>query len=232
MKKGFTLIEVLTVIIILGVLSLIIIPNVMTIVDKKQKDLYKAQIKEIESNAKLWAETNLNFLSKTNAGDEYTIYLGQLKLAGFTSKDIKNPINDECFSNDTPIKLTILENSIEYYVVDNVNESNNVDNCDFPGQNEFIELSLYGKKESINYEMDLQRSGEYNEPGWYIIKNGLPISNVTVTKTIESYKDQVLTVVNSVDSNADVDYYIIRYTYEDPDVNRTFTQERKINLVD
>ena len=60
MRKGFTLVELLAVIIILGIILLIIVPNVAGILNRSQERLNEEQIREIESAAKQWGLRNLN----------------------------------------------------------------------------------------------------------------------------------------------------------------------------
>jgi len=53
-KNGFTLIEMLVVVIIIGVVLGIAIPSVVNLIEKKGKDEYNVQIKLIESATELY----------------------------------------------------------------------------------------------------------------------------------------------------------------------------------
>ena len=62
MKKGFTLAELLGVIIILGVIALITFPIVNRNIRESQEQLYATQLEEIELAAEKWAYKNVDLL--------------------------------------------------------------------------------------------------------------------------------------------------------------------------
>ena len=91
-KNGFTLIEVLGVIILLGVLSVIVVPVVRdSIKQSKIKSLDKQKSVIVES-AKNWVADNLDELEE----DYLTVNIDTLKQTGFLeNKEIINPVNKE-----------------------------------------------------------------------------------------------------------------------------------------
>ncbi len=121
MKKGFTLAELLGVIIILGALMLIIIPLVSTAIKNADEDLYNSQIESIKLALEIWASDN----QKPNDGEYITLSLSQLKEAGLVELDIRNPITKELFPNDMILKITNNNGIVEYTV--NENGSNTKD---------------------------------------------------------------------------------------------------------
>lgn len=73
-KKGFTLVELLAVIVILGVLTAIAVPSVLGISKKIKSNMYDSKIKTIEVAAELWADDHKSdCLSQIN-----TLKVGQL----------------------------------------------------------------------------------------------------------------------------------------------------------
>lgn len=91
MKKGFTLIEVLGVIVVLGIIALITVP----VIDNLIKD---SREKAYQQNKDYILHTALQYSSEYDLGyssDEKTLALQTLKNAGLLEdKDIRNPIND------------------------------------------------------------------------------------------------------------------------------------------
>lgn len=121
MKKGFTLTELLGVIVILGALMLVIIPLVSTAIKNADEDLYNSQIESIKLSLESWMSDN----QKPNEGEYITLSLSQLKEAGLVELDIRNPITKELFPNDMILKITNNNGIVEYTV--NENGSNTKD---------------------------------------------------------------------------------------------------------
>ena len=88
-KKGFTLAELLAVIIVLGLLSLIVIPNVITAIKTSKDTIYKAQINSIIEGAKMWASDNASSMPENDETIKLTLY--QLKIGAYVDLSIKNP---------------------------------------------------------------------------------------------------------------------------------------------
>ena len=66
MKKGFTLVEVIAVVTILGVILLLISPNIIDSVRNSKKRAYERQILSIEQAAERWAVDNSHLITEDN----------------------------------------------------------------------------------------------------------------------------------------------------------------------
>lgn len=66
-KKGFTLIEVLSVIIIISLIGLIIVPTVINTINKSKINAYNNQVDTIKAAARLWSNDHTSELSETQA---------------------------------------------------------------------------------------------------------------------------------------------------------------------
>lgn len=113
--KGFTLVEVLGVIIILGIISLIIYPIVDNSIKENKESLYNTQLEKIKDAALGWSYTNVNMLP-IDEGGTITITLLELKKAGLVELDIRNPKTGELLPNDMIITITYKNNNYEINV--------------------------------------------------------------------------------------------------------------------
>lgn len=96
-KNGFTLIEVLAVIIILGVIGLIVMPVVTNSLKESKDELLEVQLTNIKEAAKTWSADNINKLPTIKDGSK-NITLEKLQNEGYIDEGIKNPKTDELFN--------------------------------------------------------------------------------------------------------------------------------------
>ena len=91
MKKGFTLMELLAVIIVLSILSVIVFPNAVKIINKSKENLYQAQLRDLEIVTKNFSLDHKELLDKNYLNDIY-ISLSTLKKSRYLEENIiKNP---------------------------------------------------------------------------------------------------------------------------------------------
>ena len=120
-KNGFTLVELLAVIIILGLLSLIVVPTVTNSIKNYRNELYEVQKSNIEDAARVWASDNLEQLP-TQSGETKKLTLKFLQDEGLVEEDIKDPRNKKKFDVDSTT-VTITKNGNAYtYTVELVTE--------------------------------------------------------------------------------------------------------------
>lgn len=116
MKKGFTLIEVLAVIVLLGMVSLIIYPNVNKIVSEQRNNIKKDNI---ESFIKAAKEYSLLHESELLGNENYSVSLQTLKNEGLIQDKkyyYKNVEMNGC--------ITVVYDSIKQ-----INNYEYIDNC-------------------------------------------------------------------------------------------------------
>ena len=123
-KNGFTLVELIAVIVILGLLALIANSSVVNVVKNSKSDLYNTQLKLIESAAESWGNDNLDKLP--NDGECKYLTLANLKNYGLMEEEIINPKTNKEFSDNLYIKINSKVNSsgmlkTTYKVDDNIN---------------------------------------------------------------------------------------------------------------
>ncbi len=115
MKKGFSLVELLAVIVILGIIGLIVVPAVDRFINNSDQMAYDAAISSIVESTKNWEADNVNVLPKSHM-DSYEVYLDQLIAGNYVRTDLVNPKTGEPFPNDLRVIITNHHGSHRYEV--------------------------------------------------------------------------------------------------------------------
>lgn len=99
-RKGFTLVELLAVLVVLAVISTIAFPIVNNMIDAAEEKAYEQQIKTIQKAAKNWEADNSNLLIEIDENDEMVniscyVTLDRLKYEGYLENvETIDPIDD------------------------------------------------------------------------------------------------------------------------------------------
>ncbi|MDD2378219.1 MAG: prepilin-type N-terminal cleavage/methylation domain-containing protein [Bacilli bacterium] len=94
MKKGFTLIEVIAIIVILGIIGIIIVPTLTDTLASSRQKVRENQIETLEKAADKWVLYNENILNANNGYYELQLY--ELVESGLIkSEDIIDPTTNE-----------------------------------------------------------------------------------------------------------------------------------------
>lgn len=101
-KEGFTLVELLGVIVLLGIISLVIIPKVGDTITNSKNTAYEVQITNIKKGISDYI-IDKNILQEDGS---ITIKLGSIKQAGYLPISIKNPISKKNISNESLALVT------------------------------------------------------------------------------------------------------------------------------
>ena len=123
-KKGFTLIELMAVIVILSVIALITTPIVINTISSVRNELSKEQKQIIENAARMWGVKNLSVDESGNpiydSDAINSITIDELQTAGFLEKkDIKNISEEELESAGVCISY---DKQFIYKFTENINE--------------------------------------------------------------------------------------------------------------
>lgn len=103
-KKGFTLAELIGVIVVLALICLITVPSITSVLKDNKKSLCKTQLDNVIAAARNYASENLLSMPANN-GDTKKITIQELIDSGFIGENIENPVTKENF--DTEIEITI-----------------------------------------------------------------------------------------------------------------------------
>lgn len=120
MKKGFTLIELIAVIVVLGIIALIATTAVMGLLKKNTESLYATQVEIIESAAKKWVVANSGYLPSD--GSDYSLQLTKLVSDGYLDDgDVLDPRNKKPINGYVNIYF---DSGVNQYKIKLINEDN------------------------------------------------------------------------------------------------------------
>lgn len=112
MKKGFTLIEVIAVIVIMGVILALTLPNIVNQISNKEEDISEASRKLIYTAADLYINDNINNYPSC-------IKLETLVNGGYLEKPFKDAWTKKSIPLDKGVKVTFNEyNEFTYELVE------------------------------------------------------------------------------------------------------------------
>ncbi len=112
MKKGFTLVEVMGVLLVLSIMFLIGTSSVTKIIKENKQKLYNEQVNSFIESAETWALGNASSLPEV--GSSIKLTLKTLIDENFIKKGIKNPVTNEPFSNDEYICIFNINGNYVY----------------------------------------------------------------------------------------------------------------------
>lgn len=120
MKHGFTLVEMLAIIVILVIVGLIVAPITINTIEKEQQRIYQKQLDEIELIATLYVTDKSSTINDLKViGESLTITLEDLSKAGYIDLPIKNQLTKDYFKEDCfTIKITLQSDSTYKYELD------------------------------------------------------------------------------------------------------------------
>lgn len=201
--KGFTLMELLGSIVIIGIISAITFPIVTGIIVSNEQKAYDLQEEQIKSSAKNMIIQGL--ISIPNDGESVTISIGEIKRNSLLPITMINPKTKKTISNESTVLITRENNSYIYQVNLLDLSENSVQNQNAPvirlngSYIEYIEINTsYNELGAIAFS----NTGEELEVGKpQILLNDIEVGSIDVThfntyKLIYSITDKGVTTTS------------------------------------
>ena len=107
-KNGFTLVELLVTIVLLGVVTTVIIFNVTNISKNSKKTEYERFVASIKSSASVYADMNPEAFQDLYVNKAFIyVTVGNLIDSGLVDEKIKNPYTNEKVKRDEIVKASL-----------------------------------------------------------------------------------------------------------------------------
>ena len=200
-RKGFTLAELLAVIVILGIITSITVPIVTNQIDKYKTKVCVTQYDNILNAARSYTADNLLALS-----DSATVTLSDLDSKGYIdASSLKDPVTKETISSELQIHIVKIGKKYKYYLGD----SENIGCKDDLKQKFYSKRSLsIGTEVYYNPETGKKCTTVVSTPGtkggcmkWYVVKDNSEDSTVDL---ILDHNTTAKVVWNSTGNNSEM----------------------------
>ena len=114
--KAFTLIELLAVIVILGILATIVVPNIVGIINNSKKDTLNEQKQTVVDAAKRWGTDNVKKLPQSSC----SLTITKLKAEGYLDieKKVTDPTTNKEMTGCVKIEYDSSNNQYKYTYID------------------------------------------------------------------------------------------------------------------
>lgn len=110
MKKGFTLIELVTTLVILSIIALIVTPNILVSIKDYKKQVYDTNLGSIKSAAMSWAADNVNDTHfPNNENDSLLVTIDELIDDSYLDEKVTDPINGGTFDDEDHNTFVIID---------------------------------------------------------------------------------------------------------------------------
>ncbi len=116
-KKGFSLVEMLGIIIILSILFLISFAAIDQRLEKERDILYSVQLNEMKINLEDWSLDDIR-LRPLYASEIIYLTLAQLKYAGYVDRTVENPKTSKPFANYMTFKISLTGRKYNYEIIE------------------------------------------------------------------------------------------------------------------
>lgn len=115
-KKGFTLIEMLAVIAILGIATLVIAPSIVGILKRSEDKKYENYLEDLYLAAESYVQSNMeNITELSTIGGSYTVSIKLLRDKNLVKQNLINPKTKQNTKDTDGIKITVADDLKHIY---------------------------------------------------------------------------------------------------------------------
>lgn len=218
-NKGFTLVELLGVMIILAVIFVLVFPSVQNIISQSEDTIYQKQINTILNATYDFTLKNVSYLPDT--GQKSYVTLGQLKYDGLIDANIEDPNTNEIFPDNLVISINNVGAGYEYSNTNSKLEGDylytvEIENLSNPNLNDLLpKITLYIDNEELepnsdgNYIKILNLNETLEDISYSASNNGIDLTSKVRKNIILDEK-----AVDNIDSSI-AGIYKINYSVVD-----------------
>ena len=218
-KKGFTLVELIGVVILIGLIALIAIPSVDYIITKTKNNAYNRTKDTLKDGLRNWVTDNKELIYED--GEEIIVTLADLKEQGYIEYEIKNPKTSTCLANTMQFKITRVKDTekdtYEYTFLDEELLDGNLKDCEAVSKTPSIYL-LGDNPQKIEITNDSTLTYASFDPG------------ATAKSSAGEDMSSGIVKSNNVDLKVLGKDYHAKYTIIENGISKTLT--RKVYVVD
>lgn len=214
-NKGFSFVEMLTIIVIIAIVTLAAYPVILAVLHNSKTKLYKQNVASIERAAKSWAIENADSLPD-DMSDARFLTISKLADQGYIkNKYIYDPRNDEVMDGCVLVK----KNNQQQYVTEYKE-----DRCEIVGKDYLPQVKVLSNS-SKTYELNSKKDYKYPELEAKTILG----EDIDVPKPIIKKNGRV---VSKLKNDKLGDKYTLVYKIKDPNNELVATKKFDVEIVD
>lgn len=182
-KNGFSMIEIVTTIAILGILTLVAVGSISYMMRRAEQNYYKTQKNNMISAARSYLQANKDLLPKVNGQHSQEISLSRLQGAKYIDT-VKDYHKEACNVNTSYVKVFKYKNNYDYsaYL-----ECPNYTNDDDPSDSKEIKINVSFSGDISNPKSDIKITNDDGIISYvYRIYTGTSRSNLALVYTSDT----------------------------------------------
>ena len=114
-NRGFTLIEITCVILLLGILITFIVPKTTSIIKENKRKTCNSIVTSLEDAANTYTYKNTTLVDNgISSNGYYDISILELQTEGLVKNKLENPLNGDVFDTSNVVRITMESNSYIY----------------------------------------------------------------------------------------------------------------------